>query len=297
MLLTGAGGFIGGHTARVLVQRGHDVVGVVRPGSRRAALDAPGDGVSVAEADLGDADAVTSLLSEAHADALLHAAWYVEPGRYLHAADENLAALSMSVGLVRCALDAGVERVVLVGTGFEPGLGAVEPPPRSVYGSAKQALHEMVAGLHIEGVAATCAHVFYLYGPGEHSKRLVPLLIRSALAGERLDVTDGKQRRDYLHVADVATGLATLTEHATSPSVDVCRGEPIEVRELYDAVGEATGRRDLIRAGERPYGAGEVIRAVGDPSELQGLGWAPRVGLGEGIAECVEWWRGRPGPG
>ena len=297
VLVTGAGGFIGSHSTRALVEAGHDVAAVVRPGHGHDRLADVAERARVVEADLADRDRVGVVLDEAKPEAILHAAWYVEPGRYLHAAAENLAAVETTAGLLRAALDSGCGRVVLVGTGFEPGAGGaaggVDPPQRSVYRSAKAAVHDLAAGLADEGASVTCAHVFYLYGPGEDANRLVPALIRACLAGEPIEVTDGRQRRDYLHVADVAAGLRSLVEHDSDPSVDVCSGAPLEVRELYDAVGAATGHRDLIHDGARPYGDGEVLKAAGDDAMLRSLGWVPSVSLADGIAECVAWWRSR----
>lgn len=297
VLVTGASGFIGAHVVTALVERGHDVHAVVRPGHARDRLATVQDRIHLVEADLADPVAAAAALDEATPEGLIHAAWYVEPGKYLHAADENAAALAMTEGLFARAGEAGCERIVNVGTGFEPGAGGaaggVEPPQLSVYRDAKAAVHDLVAGLAADGVSATCAHVFYLYGPTEDPGRLVPILIRAVLAGEPIDVTDGLQRRDYLHVADIADALCALVERATGPSVDVCSGAPIEVREIYDAVGDATGRRDLIRDGARPYGEGEVLSAAGDDSIIRSLGWAPAVSLRDGIAQCVEYWRSR----
>ena len=297
VLVTGAGGFIGSHSTRALVEAGHDVAAVVRPGHPHDRLADVAERAQVLEADLADPDRVGVVLDEMKPEAILHAAWYVDPGRYLHAVAENLAAVATTAGLLRAGLDSGCGRVVLVGTGFEPGAGGaaggVDPPQRSVYRSAKAAVHDLAAGLADEGASVTCAHVFYLYGPGEDANRLVPALIRACLAGEPIEVTDGRQRRDYLHVADVASALCALVEQPTGPSVDVCSGAPLEVRELYDAVGAATGRRDLIRDGARPYGEGEVLVAAGDDSAMRALGWSPSISLRDGVEDCVSFWRSR----
>lgn len=298
VLVSGAAGFIGSHVTRVLTGRGHEVTAVVRPGHGTDRLtDVPG-ALHVVEADLADPAQAASAVRQGAPEGLVHAAWYVEPGKYLHAADENARALEMTGTLFDAALTAGCGRIVNVGTGFEPAAGGaaggVVPPQESVYSSSKAAVHDLVARLAGDGVAATCAHVFYLYGPGEYPDRLVPALIRSVLGGKAIEVTDGRQRRDYLHVADVAAGLAVLVEHDAGPSVDICSAEPIEVRELYDAVGSATGRRELIHDGARAYGDGEVLSAAGDDTELRNLGWSPAISLADGIAECVDYWRPCP---
>lgn len=299
VLVTGAAGFIGSQVTRVLVQRGAEVHALVRPNTRRDRLEPVADRVSLVTADLDDPAAVEAAVHQVSPDGCIHAAWYVEPGRYLHAVPENLAALEASNRLLRLLLSAGCERVVLVGTSFEPAAGGerggVEPPQESIYRAAKAALHTVGQRLADEGNRVACAHVFYLYGPGEDGRRLVPLLIRSLLRGERIAVTDGQQRRDYLHVADIAAGLCTILEQGASGSLDVSSGTPTPLGELFRLLGDATGRSELIEVGGRPYGEGEVLVAEGDDRALRALGWAPERSLEEGIKETVAWWAARLG--
>ena len=54
--------------------------------------------------------------------------------------------------------------------------------------------------------------IFYLYGPGEYPSRLVPSVIGSLLHDEPARCTHGRQLRDYLHVADVASAFAAILD-------------------------------------------------------------------------------------
>lgn len=294
VLVTGASGFIGSRVVRSLLRRGDNVVGLVRSGSERRRLEGIGSEVAVVEADLDDPSASADAVQRADPEGVIHCAWYVEPGRYLHAVPENLAALEASVRLLRLLLDQGCDRIVLVGTSYEPAaggeVGRVEPPQAGIYRAAKAALHEVAMRLAEEGHPVACAHIFYLYGPGESERRLVPLLVRSLLQGETLAVTDGEQRRDYLHVDDVADALRAILAAKASGSIDVCSGDAVPLSRLFDAVERATGREGHLDVGGRPYGEGEVIEAVGDPGPLRDLGWTPSITLEDGIADTVEWW-------
>lgn len=299
VLLTGATGFIGSHVARALLERGHDVHALVRRHSSRHRIADLGDRLHVLTADLSDAAETAAAVHASGPEGAVHAAWYVEPGSYLDAVPENLEALEASMRLFRLLLDAGCERITTVGTGFEPKAGGrhggARPAQESVYASTKGALHEVIERLATEGAAVACAHVFYLYGPFEDGRRLVPALIRALLGGEEIEVTDGRQRRDYLHVSDVASALCTIVEAGAAGSIDVCAGEPTLLTDLFAAVEEATGRPGLIKAGARAYGPGEVVEARGDDTVLRGLGWAPSFDLARGVKDAVAWWEDHQG--
>ncbi len=62
-------------------------------------------------------------------------------------------------------------------------------------------------------------------------------------------MTDGTQRRDYLHVADVAEALCRIAESDLTDRVDICTGEPVRLRDVFEAIARATGRAELIRTG------------------------------------------------
>jgi nucleoside-diphosphate-sugar epimerase len=79
--------------------------------------------------------------------------------------------------------------------------------------------------------------------------------------------------------------------------VNVGSREAVSVRSVVERVAECCGRPELVRFGARPVGQGEPARLVADVRRLrEELGWRPRVELGRGLRQTVEWWgaaRGR----
>jgi nucleoside-diphosphate-sugar epimerase len=289
VLLTGASGFIGSHVARELVAGGDAVTAVIAPAS---SLDPIADlGVAgVVRADLRSAD-LDRLVEACRPEVCVHLAWYVEPGRYLTEARPNLESLAASVRLLT-ALEGGTcRRVVLAGTCLEGATGEDGRPVTSTspYAATKAALHSVAT--HLEVTDVVCAHIFHVYGPGERRERIVPQVALACLQGQPLEVTSGDRQFDYLHVEDVASALATIAKARMIGQVDVCSGQRVALRELFDEIGRAAGHRGMIKIGARPDGE-EMIIPGGDPRVLADVGWSPRWTLEEGVVQTVAWWRG-----
>jgi nucleoside-diphosphate-sugar epimerase len=187
------------------------------------------------------------------------------------------------------AAQSGSRRVVLGGTCLEHATGR----GRQVYEAAKAAAHRLADGFVEGGVSAACGHVFYLYGPGEDERRVIPSVIRALLAGESIATTTGLQQRDYLHVADVASGFVALAESSLTGGVDICSGTLVTLAEVLRAVADETGRPELLKLGGLGSGDDDGYGSAGDPRPLQGVGWRPHYDLHSGLRDTIAWWSAR----
>ncbi len=292
MLVTGATGFIGSHVVRELLERGHLVHAPLRSGASLQRLPAGASGLTTWTVDLSDGTAVASMCVGVRADAIIHLAWYAEPSAYLRNVERNLGSLENSLRLLRLAGAGPTRRVILAGTCLESGAGA-GAAQEPIYAVSKRALHEVALRSQGDGMRVTCAHIFSVFGPWEDERRAVPSVIRSLLAGRPVDVGEGSQRRDYVHVSDVARAFAAILEGDAGPTVDVCSGEARSLREVFEEIGRATGRSDLLRPGARATGADERFDAVGDPTPLRALGWRLASPFSQRMSETVAWWKAR----
>jgi nucleoside-diphosphate-sugar epimerase len=297
--LTGAAGFIGSHVARVLLAAGCDVAVLVRPGNPLARLRDVADDLAVLPCDLADAAAVRAALAAWRPEACLHLAWYAEPGKYL-TSPENVPALTASLTLLDELIRAGCGQVVMAGTcaEYDTDLGFLREGgptrPATTYAATKLSLN-LIAG-HVAaaaGINLAWARLFYLYGPFEDERRLVPALIRALAHGEPFPATGGEQVRDYLHVEDVAAALWALAERRVTGVVNVASGVPVTLRQVMETVGEVAGRPELIQFGALPYRDWEPRFICGDNRRLRDEGnWTPRYPtLRAGLSQTVDWWR------
>jgi Nucleoside-diphosphate-sugar epimerases len=290
LMLTGVTGFIGSHVARTLVAQGIEVHGLTLPGAPRDRLADIASQVELHEGDLSDAAWVRTTIRSIAPEAAIHLAWYAEPRSYLRAVPENLASLVGGINLLEALADGGkCRRIVLAGTCLE-NLITLQP---TIYAAAKAAQHSVALGFSDGRMTAACAHIHYLYGPWEDERRVIPAVTRSLLQGKPIDVTDGLQSRDYLHVGDVASALCRVADSDLTGRVDICTGSPVRLRDVFSEIATATGRLDLLRIGARADSESTGWPATGDPTALVTTGWQPRYNLQRGIQETTAWWATR----
>ena len=191
-------------------------------------------------------------------DSLLHLAWYAEPGKYLQSS-KNIECLTGSLEMAKGAVRAKVKRFVGVGTCFEYDLShsvlSVETPlkPTSPYAGAKVALYNSLSQwLPSMGIEFAWCRLFYLFGEGEDSRRLVPSLHANLIKRKPINLTTGKQIRDYLDVADAANLISEILLGTQQGPVNICSGIPITVRQLSEKIADIYNSRELLIFGARP---------------------------------------------
>ncbi|MDW8345135.1 MAG: NAD-dependent epimerase/dehydratase family protein, partial [Verrucomicrobiae bacterium] len=135
------------------------------------------------------------------------------------------------------------------------------------------------------------ARIFYQYGPFEDQRRLVPHIITSLLRGQRAELTAGTQVRDFLHVEDVGTALATVATSSLTGIVNIGSGTGVTVRHIAETIGELIGRSDLLAFGAKPTPLHDPPYVVADTTRLRSLGWQPRYNLRSGLAQTIAWWK------
>lgn len=139
-----------------------------------------------------------------------------------------------------------------------------------------------------------------LYGPGDNfsptGSHVLPALIRrydeayQAGAGHVTNWGSGQPRREFLHVDDMAEACLHLLEHYDGPEqVNVGTGRDSTIAEIARLVAEAVGFEGETRWDtSKPDGTPQKLL---DVSKLTSSGWQARIGLREGLASTVEWYR------
>jgi UDP-glucuronate decarboxylase len=278
------------------------VFALVRPKTDMARLKEVLPSVTLVDCDLLDDAALEARLEAIRPEICFHFAWYAAPGLYLRS-PENLRSLQASIALAQGLARLECRRFVGVGTCFEYAMGGERlsesspTEPQSLYAAAKAAFQLVLQQIAVaQGMRWLWTRVFYQYGPHEDPRRLVPTVTRALLSGEPALLTSGEQSRDFLHVGDVASAIATAAGSELDGIVNIGSGVPVRVADLARAIGTLTGRSDLLRLGARPTDPTDPPFVCADPSRLMSTGWRPTYNLETGLRDTIAWWRGQRAP-
>ena len=137
-----------------------------------------------------------------------------------------------------------------------------------------------------------------LYGPGDNfdleSSHVLAALLRKAHearishASEMVVWGSGTPRREFLHVDDLAEAAVFLMQRYESGEIiNVGTGADVTVREVAELICKVTGfEGQLVFDPSKPDGTPRKLLNV---TRIQALGWKPRIGLEEGIAQTYQW--------
>lgn len=272
-------------------------------------------GASSAELDLRDRAAVESFLLEHRPRYLVLAAARVggiaaNNSRPVDFLSDNLR---IQVNVLDAARAAGVERLLFLGSSCIYPKLAEQPlredslltgylePTNDAYAIAKIAgIMQVQAVRRQYGLPWISAMPTNLYGPGDNfspeGSHVLPAMIRrydQAVQENAESITNwgsGSPKREFLHVADLATACLHLLEHYDGPQqVNVGTGVDVSIRELAQLVAEATGFRGQTHWDtSKPDG---TPRKLMDVSLLRAQGWAPTIDLATGVRDTVAWYR------
>jgi GDP-L-fucose synthase len=263
-----------------------------------------------AQLDLTRQDQVLAWMQETKPQAVFMAAAKVGgilsnasyPAQFLY---DNLI---MEANVVHAALVVGVEKLLFLGSSCIYPKHAPQPIPEdALLTSALEPTNEWYAIAKIAGIKLCQAHrrqygcdfnsamPTNLYGPGDNydlkTSHVLPALIRKAHEAKAGGIRElviwgsGTPRREFLHVDDCADALVHIMQHYSDEQhINVGSGEDLSIAELASLVAEVVGfEGEIVQDLSKPDG---TPRKLLDVSRLRHLGWHPRIGLKQGIADA-----------
>jgi dTDP-glucose 4,6-dehydratase len=300
VLVTGGAGFIGSQFVRRLVEAGDEVAVLdkLTYAGNRANLE--GVEHDFHEGDIADPDAVAR--AAAGCDAIVNFAAETHVDRsILGPAEFILTDVLGTQVLLDHARQHGIRHLQVstdevygdIPIGADPCTESAPVRASSPYSASKAGGDlQVLAYVRTYAVDALITRGANTYGPRQYPEKFLPLFITNAFSGEHLPVYgDGKQRREWLHVADHCAGIELALRKGRAGEVYNVGGQEREnldvVRRILDLTGASP---DLVRHVEdRP---GHDRRYSVDSSKLHGLGWRPQHSFDAGgLEETVDWYR------
>jgi len=308
VLITGGAGFIGSHLCDLLLDQGHLVMAMdnlITGSLQNIAHHQRNPDFSFVNCD------VTQYLSvEGPLDAIVHLAALPSPVDYLEMPIKTLKVGALgtyhALGLAKAKqalfLLASTSEVYgdpLEHPQREDYWGNVNPVgPRGVYDESKRFAEALTMAYHrTHGLRTRIARIFNTYGPRMRLEdgRVVPNFVCQALRGEPLTVyDDGSRTRSFCYVSDLIEGLHRLLNCDEPTPVNLGNPDEMTILEFARAVLRISGSSSeisfVVPTDERTRDDPQTRQP--DISKAQRLlGWVPKIGLAEGLAKTIDWFR------
>ncbi len=304
VLITGAAGFLGSHIVDRFLLEGHEVIG----------LDnfITGNSANIAHLSTNPAfefirhDISTHTVVDGALDGVLHFASPASPVDYLKYPIETLKAGSLGThNALGLSLAKGA-RFLLASTSEVYGDPLVHPQPetywgnvnpvgpRAVYDEAKRFSEAITMAYHrAHGLDTRIVRIFNTYGPRMRPMdgRVVSNFIVQALSNKPLTIYgDGSQTRSFCYASDEVDGIYRLFINGDSSPVNIGNPDEYSVRQLAEIVVELTRSAAGIVNAELPADDPRV-RKPDITQARETLGWRPAIGIREGLAMTIEYFR------
>jgi len=328
ILLTGAAGFIGFHTTKVLLDRGDEVIGLdnlntyydVTLKEARLAQLLPRNGFHFIKASLEDRAAIDRLFAEYKPQRVIHLAAQAgvrfsltNPHEYL---DSNIIGF---LHILEGCRHNNVEHLVYASSSSVYGANTSLPfsvhhnvdHPLSLYAATKKA-NELMAHTyaHLYRLPVTGLRFFTVYGPWGRPDMSMFLFTDKIIKGEPIDVFNhGHHARDFTFIDDIVQGVVRATDRVAAPNpawssdqpdpatssapyrlYNIGNHSPVQLMDYIACIEKAVGK--TATKNMLPMQPGDVPTTFADIEDLKAdIGFEPKTPIEEGVKRFVAWYR------
>jgi UDP-glucuronate 4-epimerase len=326
VLVTGAAGFIGSHTAQRLLDAGHEVVGldnlndyydVALKEARLKRLERPG--FRFVRLDLADDAGMATLFAREKFARVVHLAAQAgvryslqNPHAYVR------SNITGTLNVLEGCRHNGVEHLVYASTSSVYGANTNMPfsvhrgvdHPLTLYASSKRA-NELMAHNYsaLFNLPTTGLRFFTVYGPWGRPDMALFLFTRNILEGKAIDVFNhGNHRRDFTYVDDIAEGVVRACDRIAQPNskwdsnapdpassfapfriYNIGNHQPVQLLRYIEVIEQCLGRKAQINL--LPLQAGDVPETFADIDDLvTEVGYRPSTPIETGVRRFVDWY-------
>jgi UDP-glucuronate 4-epimerase len=328
VLVTGAAGFIGFHTAKRLLDRGDEVIGIDNVNTyydptlkeARVAQLQGRNGFKFVRQDIADRTAIKTLFESERPNRVIHLA--AQAGVRYGSQDPDAYIDSNVVGtqnILEGCRHNDVEHLVFASSSSVYGANTAMPfsvhqnvdHPLSLYAATKKS-NELIAHAyaHLYRIPVTGLRFFTVYGPWGRPDMALFNFTRKILAGEPIDVyNNGHHARDFTYIDDIVEGVVRTADKIPAPNpawnsdtpdpatsaapyrlYNIGNNNPVELMYFIACIEKALGRE--AKKNFLPLQPGDVAKTFADIDDLVAdTGFKPSTSIEEGIAAFIAWYR------
>ena len=327
MLVTGAAGFIGFHTARALLARGDEVIGVDNLNayyppelkSARLAILERERGFRFDKLDIADREAMQTLFDRDQFGAVVHLA--AQAGVRHSISNPHVYVQSNITGFLHVLEGCRQQRLghlVYASTSSVYGANTSMPfserqnvdHPLTLYAATKKA-NELMAHSYssLYGLPTTGLRFFTVYGPWGRPDMALFVFTKRILAGEPIDVfNEGHHQRDFTYIEDIVAGVVEAVDHPAAPDAgfdarapdpstsyapykiyNIGNQRPVTLLRYIEVLEQCLGRK--ARKNLVPMQPGDLPDTWADVDALaRDVGYRPSTQLEDGVRRFVDWY-------
>ncbi len=307
-LVTGAAGFIGYHTAEMLLDQGHTVVSVdnmndaydPRMKEYRLAKLKDRQGFTFHKHDLAD-KSVIDLFKHEKLDGVIHLAaragvrFSVEnPWEFVN------SNVTGTLNMLEVCRQFNCKKFVMASTSSIYGENPQYPTPETAsssepmqpYAASKKGAEALTHSYHhLFGLDVTIVRYFTVYGPAGRPDLAIFRFVKWIMEGEPIRINgDGNQSRGFTYIDDITRGTIAALKPLGYEIINLGGHEVISINGLVTLVEELTGKKANVEYG--PPNLADMLMNQADVSKARDmLGWNPQVNLAQGISNLIEWYK------
>lgn len=312
LLITGGSGFVGRNLINRLLETGAKIY-VIDKHDTGSLENYPE--VTFLQLDISHFQDVKSAIEKVNPNIIFHLASIVTASRDLNLIDTMmevnlrgttniLKAITINNGTIAMngaiAGNQCLECMINFGTSEEYGNQAVwldetlREEPASPYAILKLTTSRFCNWFsNMYHIPITTVRPANLYGPGQPKDKFIPYIIENCLKNQRVDMTYGEQKRNFIFIDDFIDAILLIAEKERNLGqiYNIGSESSITLRAVVESIMEITHSNPVVNFGAVPYRENEMMVFDLNIDKIKALGWTPQYGLADGLQRTIAYYQ------